>query len=47
MKILPTIGPETIKVNNLKYLLIKTNIERINGHNNKKDSKAVRSFITM
>ena len=34
MKILPTIGPETIKTNNLKYILKRTNIVRINSSHN-------------
>ena len=32
MKILPTIGPETIKVNNLKYLLSETDIVNYVGN---------------
>jgi len=34
MKILPTIGPETIKTNNLKYILSQTNFVRINSSHN-------------
>jgi len=34
MKILPTIGPETIKSKNLKYILDKTEIVRINSSHN-------------
>ena len=34
MKILPTIGPETIKSKNLKYILNKTEIVRINSSHN-------------
>jgi len=34
MKILPTIGPETIKSKNLKYILDKTEIIRINSSHN-------------
>lgn len=46
MKILPTIGPETIKVNNLKYLLSETDIVRINSSHNSLSwhKKAIRKI---
>ena len=34
MKILPTIGPETVKKQNLKFLLNKTDMVRINSSHN-------------
>ena len=34
MKILPTIGPETIKTKNLKFILDKTDIVRLNSSHN-------------
>jgi len=37
MKILPTIGPETIKYKNLKFILDRTDIVRLNSSHNTTD----------
>ena len=37
MKILPTIGPETVKKQNLKFLLERTDMVRINSSHNSID----------
>ena len=34
MKILPTIGPETIKLKNLKFLLSRSDFVRLNSSHN-------------